>query len=336
MAKSMNDRSKKLKRATSPDSRNAISSRASAAGATRSGSPDGPTTDLFGREVAPVPASVAREKEKGLRTLATSGRLGLDSSASADLQRSLESRLMQRLDTAGSTLFNLIWKARRTPLGRRYLERAASVRRTSASVCTSLPTPRSVEAGHAMGNPDRAMDARSRLEDLVFASLPTPMAGSPRTETYNEAGNNDYSRKIVEVATIPTPNATDGSKGPKKFARGNPSFPATAKLSAIATPAARDFKSNRASEAFHAKRWTETRGKALTEQAQLADSGPTATGGTDATGSIGQLNPEFSRWVMGLPIEFSNCADMAMQSFRRSRQSSSARPLKPSRPTRTG
>jgi hypothetical protein len=65
----------------------------------------------------------------------------------------------------------------------------------------------------------------------------------------------------------------------------------------------------------------------LPRQAQLADSGQTATGGTPATASTGQLNPEYSRWLMGLPIEFSNCADMAMQSMRKLRRSSLRRPL---------
>ena len=58
------------------------------------------------------------------------------------LQSSLESRLLQRLDTAGSTLFKLTWRRSITPLGRRLLERAVSVRRTSGSGCTSWPTPR--------------------------------------------------------------------------------------------------------------------------------------------------------------------------------------------------
>jgi hypothetical protein len=61
----------------------------------------------------------------------------------------------------------------------------------------------------------------------------------------------------------------------------------------------------------------------LPRQAQLADSGATATGGTRAMKSTGQLNPDYSRWLMGLPIEFSNCADTAMRSFPKSQRSSS-------------
>jgi hypothetical protein len=61
----------------------------------------------------------------------------------------------------------------------------------------------------------------------------------------------------------------------------------------------------------------------LPRQAQLADSGATATGGTPETKSTGQLNADYSRWLQGLPIVFSSCADTAMQSFRKSRQRSS-------------
>lgn len=74
---------------------------------------------------------------------------------------------------------------------------------------------------------------------------------------------------------------------------------------------------------------TRTRLDQLPRQAQLAVSGATATGGTAATASIGQLNPDYSRWLMGLPTVFSSCADTAMQSVRRSRQSSSKRQERP-------
>src|SRR5208282_5717597 len=156
---------------------NAISSPESECGVMLSDSPDGPMLDLFGREVVLAPVSQPLEKAKGLRTLVTSGLIGSDSSVSRALQTCLESRLMQRLDTAGSTLFNLTWKRRTTPLGRRYLERAASGRRTSGSVYIFVPYLQTIAS---------------------LASVPTPMSGSP------DAGNNDYSRKIVELASVRT------------------------------------------------------------------------------------------------------------------------------------
>jgi len=132
---------------TSEDSSACICSLESQSGTTLSTSPDGPTTAPCGQDRAPVRVSARQAKAKGLTTLATSGRIGLDSSESAALQSCLESRLMTLLDTAGSTLFKLTWKRKRTPLGRRYLERAASVLRTSASGCTSVPTPCTVTGG---------------------------------------------------------------------------------------------------------------------------------------------------------------------------------------------
>jgi hypothetical protein len=56
-------------------------------------------------------------------------------------------------------------------------------------------------------------------------------------------------------------------------------------------------------------------GSILDHTAQLA-SGPLPTGSPAATGSIGQLNPAHSRWLMGYPREWDDCAVTAMQSSR--------------------
>ena len=60
-------------------------------------------------------------------------------------------------------------------------------------------------------NPDGT--ERPRLDQLPrqanLAVWPTPMAGSPGSETYNEAGNTDSSRRTVELCAWTTPSRSD-------------------------------------------------------------------------------------------------------------------------------
>jgi hypothetical protein len=178
-------------------------------------------------------------------TAATCGLRGFLSSPSAALQQSLESRLKRQLDGAGSTLFSLTWKAKATPAGRPYSQLAASARRTSDSECGSWPTAKADEADRG-GDPrrfkgDQSLNGRrSNLIDAVMtAAWPTPMAGTPAQKGYNEAGNTDSGRKTVALASW-------------------------------ATPAARDFKSESATDEFNEKRWSHPRGKPLSAEATLA------------------------------------------------------------------
>ncbi len=162
---------------------NATSLPAADSGVLLSGKPAGPTSANAGRGVARAPASARREKVQGLETLVTSGRIGWDSSASAALQSSLESRLVPRLDTVGSTLFRLTWRHKTTPLGRRYLERAASVLRTSGKGFTSWRSPNArLNGGGDYSDPVKAakrLEQGHQLnlsEEVLISSWPTPMA----------------------------------------------------------------------------------------------------------------------------------------------------------------
>jgi hypothetical protein len=95
---------------TLPDLFSAISSPDLAVGVTPCASPDGPTTDLFGRAVAHANLSAPPALKKAPLMIDTSGLSGSISSASAALALSLVSKLKQRSATAGSTLFKLTWK----------------------------------------------------------------------------------------------------------------------------------------------------------------------------------------------------------------------------------
>ena len=109
-------------------------------GASRCGKQGGLTSVQSGLEAARARVSARQAKDSGLQTLVISGRIGSGSYASVALEQSLASRLQQRLDMAGSTLFKMIWRRRLTPLGRPYLERAAqSLRAACGSVFARHP-----------------------------------------------------------------------------------------------------------------------------------------------------------------------------------------------------
>jgi len=291
---------RKSSRKTSPDTPSTISLPESECGAIPCASPDGLMTDLFGREVVLAPASQRQARAEGLTTLVTSGLIGRDSSASASLQRSLENRLMTQLDTAGSTLFKLTWKGRTTPLGRRYLERAASGHRTSGNGCTSWPTPKL---------PKRSHDLAKFLRE-PGRTTPTDLESAVTLAGWNTPISNDSEKRGIPIVGA-------GLAG-------------SVHLATWAIPKARDWKDTQgmALTATNLDGSERDRTDRLSAQSMLTVSGEMRIGysardGIVTIGNGAQLNPAHSRWLQGLPRVFCDCAVTAMQSVRRSRQSSS-------------
>jgi hypothetical protein len=126
---------------TSESSPNVTSSPVSEGGHLRSVSPGGPMTAPSGPDRARVNLSHRQALVLGLTTNGIYGPRSGGSSSSADLQRSLASRLRQSLDGAGCPIFSLTWKT--WDIGR--LEPICALRasapRTSGNGSGGWPTP---------------------------------------------------------------------------------------------------------------------------------------------------------------------------------------------------
>src|SRR6185437_3225089 len=240
------------------------------------GSPAGLTIAKSGLVHARANLSARQAKDLGLLTSGTFGLFGITSSKSSSLQRSLESKLMRQLDSAGSTLFKLTWKPLVTSSGlRSFLLRASAL----------------------------------RTADIELGSWGTPSArdykdGSP----CKEVPINGLLGRQVWMAAWCSPTAQDANRGsapPRPQDKGIP-------LSQQVTFA--QWSTPRANK----RGFPDSHGS----QERPLDSGMMPTGYLVQMTAGGPLNPEFSRWLMGYPQEWTSYADLAMPSSRKSRKSS--------------
>lgn len=300
----------------------AISSLVLESGHTPLETQDGRTTVLCGQDRARANLSARQAKAVGSLTSGTFGPHGTISSESLVLQKSLESRLRQQTGVCGSTLYRLTWKESTTPSGRPLLQQQASA------------LPRYVEEHTLRGwtTPVVADWNASRSHD--------PQGYSNRWKARKESGASLAHEAQAFFAGWNTPQASDGNggKGPRMGVSVTGRMPDGSKvsmgLSAQAkfllagwrTPTCGSPNSLRGQGQDPEVRAAQGHTVNLQDQVRLV-SFPSGAGivqnmFSGETVASGQLNPEHSRWLMGLPAEWSYCMAMAMPLSRPKRKGS--------------
>ncbi len=287
----------KLKLKTLKASPSATSSQELAAGLSPCNSQESTTEHHSGREALHASRSVSPVSSSDSSTSDTLHQHLCGSSESVGLQFFLASRLRQQLESTGSTIYSLSWKGKLTPAGRQYCQRQASAHRTSASdsslVRTNWPTP--------------------QAHDTCGARAPRPKRDGNRNMDLLESYRHDLAdapyllfSKAPEWAAWPTPRQADGEKNVRTL---------EGSLSEIQRKGGPQDVSQAA---------------AITQPIRiLAATGQTLIGSAAGMDVTGQLNPAHSRWLMGFPPEWDDCAVMAMQSFRKSPPNSSVLSWRP-------
>jgi hypothetical protein len=324
---------------TSTATRNATSLPESDYGPAPCAWPDGPTSARYGRDRAHASLSPRQAREKGLLTSGTFGPTGSGSSNSAVLMSSLANRLRAATASCGSTLYQLTWKRAVTPSGRSIFRLRAWGLPTSGKGCGGSPTPTAPDGGQSIPNDLQANGltlAGRKVQIGLNAFCKQQMAGSPTPAAVDARSNSEALASkqtrgsgginlntAARTSGWPTPRPEDaessGFSAKRMDAGKTPdNLHAATKLllTGWATPNSRDYRTP--AHKTYAERGGGNKGENLNHQVAHVISGATLNGSTAPTAKGGLLNPEFSRWLQGIPATWPSCATTATRSTRSS------------------
>ena len=215
---------------------------------------------------------------------------------SQEFQERLTLKMMERLEGLGSTLYSATWKAQVTPAQRLLFRVRASVRRTSVTDFTGWLTPAASDGNGGKGprigvSPTGVMPDGSKvtmglpaLAKLVCGWPTTTATDALRYPSLENTAQNITLNHAALLAGWPTPTVSNDRTG-------NPE-------SAMSMTRADGSKVQQRLQDF----------AAICGPARLTDSGQMLTGSCAGMESGGQLAPSHSRWLMGLPRAWDECA----------------------------